>query len=689
MAIVVPNGKFTRTGAHYTPAVVGPIRIEGAAGQDLEAAMGREWLVTNGLGGYASGTVAGANTRRYHGLLVAAMTSPVQRVVLLAALEEWLVVEESELAPLSTQEYWDGTVFPQGYRFLQRVELDGTAPVFSYVVAGRTIEKRIWMDQDQNRIVITYHLAAGPPARLRLQPMFAHRGFHSQRHGAEPFDVLETAAGWEVTGGGFASYVSLVPTGQLRSRPDWYWRFLHRAERERGLDDEEDLFTPGTVEVPLGLAPVALVAGTEPPPSGWSVEASRTAIARSQTDRLASAGIEEDNALAHQLVLAAAQFGVVRTDSAGSATRTRSLIAGYHWFDEWGRDTMISLPGLTLATGRYQEARQILETYLTFLDQGMLPNFLPVPGQPAAYNTMDATLWLFQAIHAYVAATDDWDFVRAALPQLEEVIHWHVAGTRYQIRMDPADGLLSGGEEGVALTWMDARVGDWVVTPRRGKPVEINALWYNALRLLGDWRSVAGPTEGPFRRMADQTRASAQKRFWYDRGGYLYDVVDGPDGDDASLRPNQILALGLIYPLLEGDQAGQVLDVVTGRLLTPFGLRTLDPADPRYQPAYRGDQRRRDAAYHMGVVWPWLFGPYCDAHLRFFGNRHVVHDMLQSFVPHLAEAGLGSISEIFEAEPPFRPVGCIAQAWSVAEVLRHVVPGPGAAGRYDEPDAGQ
>jgi predicted glycogen debranching enzyme len=653
---------------------VGLIRIEAAVCQDLEAAMGREWLVTNGLGGYASGTVAGANTRRYHGLLVAAMTPPVQRVVLLAALEEWLMLEDGELAPLSTQEYWDGTIFPQGFRSLQHVELNGTVPVFTHVVAGRTVEKRIWMEEGHNRTVITYAMTAGPPARLRLQPMFAHRGFHSQRHGAEPFDVLETASGWEVSGGGFSSCVSLAPAGTLRSRPDWYWRFLHRAERERGLDDEEDLFTPGTVEVPLGPVPVALVAGTEPPPRGWSVAASRTAAERTQTARFGAAGAQGDDSLAHQLVLATGQFGVVRTVAVGSAAQTRSLIAGYHWFDEWGRDTMISLPGLTLATGRYEEARQILDTYLAFLDQGMLPNFLPVPGQPAAYNTMDATLWLFQAIHMYVSATDDWDFVGAALEPLEEVIRWHVAGTRYQIRMDPADGLLSGGEEGVALTWMDARVGDWVVTPRRGKPVEINALWYNALRLLADWRKQCGRPADAYLVMAQRTSASAQQRFWHASGAYLHDVVDGPEGDDPSLRPNQVLALSLAYPLLMDDgRARQVLAVLTDRLLTPFGLRTLDPGDPRYLAAYSGDQQHRDAAYHMGMVWPWLLGPYCDAHRRLHGDAKAVNDLLQPFIAHLSEAGLGSISEIFEPEPPFRPVGCIAQAWSVAEILRHAI----------------
>jgi len=326
---------------------------------------------------------------------------------------------------------------------------------------------------------------------------------------------------------------------------------------------------------------------------------------------------------------------------------------------------------------------------LLSLDQGMLPNFFQEAGLPVEYNTMDATLWLFQAIHAYVSATDDWDFVRAALPHLEEVIRWHVAGTRYQIRMDPADGLLSGGEEGVALTWMDARVGDWVVTPRRGKPVEINALWHNALRLLADWCGRAGELPEPYAEMARTAAASALQRFWYAAGGYLYDVVDGPEGDDASLRPNQVLALSLASPLVtDNARARQVLAVVSDRLLTPFGLRTLDPADPRYRCAYHGDQRERDSAYHMGMVWPWLLGPYCDAYLRVYGDQRAIRGLLQPFLGHLSEAGLGSISEIFEPEPPFRPVGCIAQAWSVAEVLRHVAPGPGAAGRYDGPDAG-
>jgi predicted glycogen debranching enzyme len=650
------------------------IRLGAEICRNFEQAIGREWLVTNGLGGYASGTVAGANSRRYHGLLVAALAPPLRRMVLLAALEEWLVLPDDEPAPLSTQQYWDGTIFPHGYQSLERVDLDGSVPVFTWTAFNRTIEKRIWMEAGANRTIVTYLLRAGPPARLRLQPMFAHRDFHAQRRGTEPIDVLETADGWEVTAGGVSCWVTLRPNAQVRSRPDWYWRFLHRVERERGLDAEEDLFTPGTVESLLTAGgQVTLVAGTEPLAREWSVGVSRAAVERDRDSALQVARASGGDELTTQLVSAAGQFRVAREGTTATPPVQRSVIAGYHWFDEWGRDTMISLPGLTLATGRPAEARQMLETYIGFLDQGMLPNFLPGPQLGTQYNTMDATLWLFQAIHAYLSATDDQEFLRAVLPRLEEVIAWHQAGTRYQIRVDPADGLLSGGDAGVALTWMDARVGNWVVTPRRGKPVEINALWYNAARLLAEWRSHLGLPADGYAAMARRARASAERRFWYDAGGYLYDVVDGPEGDDASLRPNQVLALSLAYPLLEGGRARQVLALITDRLLTPFGLRTLDPADPRYRPVYRGDPSQRDSAYHMGLVWPWLLGPYCDAHLRIHGDHGAVRRLLEPFERHLSEAGLGNISEIFEPEPPFRPVGCIAQAWSVAEVLRHAI----------------
>jgi predicted glycogen debranching enzyme len=637
--------------------------------KDFEAAISREWLVTNGLGGFASGTVAGANTRRYHGLLMASLRPPVKRMVLLATLEEWVVVDGQEPVSLTTSEYWDGTVFPDGYRRLEQLRLEGMLPVFRWSIPGGVIEKRIWMEEKQNRTVVSYRLLTGSSVALRFRPLFAHRDYHQQRRGMAPFVVEGIPQGWRISGNGVTCHLSVSPQPSLRNAPDWYWRVLHRVERERGLDDEEDLFCPGTLEVALAPGmPVTVVAGTEPPPEGWSPAASLRAAQARQQDALTAAGFNSaGRRLPGRLLIAAEQFRVLRHPD------RRTIIAGYHWFADWGRDTMISLPGLDLAAGKPEEARQILATFISYLDQGMLPNAFHDPGEQTEYNTIDATLWLFQALQAYGNATRDWDFVLGQLPALDEVIRWHVSGTRYGIRMDPGDGLLAGGQPGVALTWMDARVLDWVVTPRQGKPVEINALWFNALRLMADWHKRAGPGPGLYLEMSQKTARSARARFWCARGGYLYDVVDGPEGDDRSLRPNQVFALGLVYPLFTGQRARRALKVIESKLLTPFGLRTLSPDDPRYVHSYRGDHRTRDAAYHMGIVWPWLLGAYLDAHFRIYRDREAVRRVLKPFEKHLTEAGLGTVSEIFEAEPPFRPVGAIAQAWSVGELLRHSV----------------
>jgi predicted glycogen debranching enzyme len=638
----------------------------------LESALQREWLATNGLGGYASGTVAGVNTRRYHGLLVAALNPPVQRMVLVAALEEWVRSDNGDMQALSAQEYWDGTVFPQGYRQLEGVELDGMLPMFRWTIAGRIIEKRIWMEQGVSRTVVTYRLVSGSPLTLQLRPLVAHRDYHQQRHGQGAFDLSETGEGWIIDAAGVRSHFEVRSSATVRSQPDWYWRVLHRAERERGLDDEEDLFTPGVVEVPLAIgADVAVVLSTEPTPSGWDAARSWR-DAQQHQDAVLGPGMEDP--LARQLALAAEQFRVVRrTDGPTSSGQQRTVLAGYHWFTDWGRDTMISLPGLAMRPGTLWEARAVLDTYFQYLDRGLIPNRFPDGGQPPEYNTIDATLWLFQALAAYLRASRDWHFIADRLGALEAIIDWHVRGTRHNIQMDPADGLLAGGADGLALTWMDARVQDWVVTPRRGKPIEVNALWYNALRLIADWCERAMRPAGPYRRMAAQAHSSAQERFWFADGGYCYDVVDAPEGDDPSLRPNQVIALGLVYPLIEGEPARRAFDVVTAKLLTPYGLRTLSPDDPRYLSSYRGDQRARDAAYHMGMVWPWLLGPYLDAHQRLDGNEPAMRRLLEPFTAHLLDAGLGTISEIFEPEPPYRPVGCIAQAWSVGEVLRHLL----------------
>ena len=642
------------------------LHIDPETCHDLDAALSREWLVTNGLGGFASGTVAGVNTRRYHGLLVASMNPPVQRMVLLAALEEWLMAAGDAPQPLSAQEYWDGTVYPDGFSRLADVEIEGMLPVFRWTIAGRTIEKRIWMEHAVNRTVITYRLLAGPPLTLQLRPLFAHRDYHQQRHGQGGFDTAETNDGWIIDAEGVRSYLGFRPAPVVRSGPDWYWRILHRAERERGLDDEEDLFTPGVVEIGLDQqADVVVVTGIDPVPPGWSATTSRQLA-----DERQAAIIDPvtDSPLARQLLVAAEQFRVRRGNSSA-----RTITAGYHWFTDWGRDSMISLPGLATRPGALWEARAVLDSNLRYLDQGLIPNRFPDNGQAPEYDTMDATLWLFQALAAYLRVSGDWRFIADRLAALEDIIDWHIRGTRHNIRVDDGDGLLAGGDEGYALTWMDARVEDWVVTPRRGKPIEINALWYNALRLTADWCERAMRPAGRYREMAAQAFESAQQRFWFQAGGYCYDVIDGPQGDDPSLRPNQVIALSLVYPLIQGDRARQTMARVDAQLLTPYGLRTLSRDDPRYQPAYRGDQRSRDAAYHMGMVWPWLIGPYLDAHLRLDGDRSAARRLLEPFQAHLTQAGLGTISEIFEPEPPYRPVGCIAQAWSVAEILRHAL----------------
>jgi predicted glycogen debranching enzyme len=644
--------------------------------RDLDSALQCEWLVTNGLGGYASGTVAGVNTRRYHGLLVASLNPPVQRMVLLAALEEWLIVPGGERQPLSAQEYWDGTVYPDGFRSLEAVEVEGMLPTFRWTVGDRIIEKRIWMEHGISRTVLTYRLVAGPPLMLQLRPLFAHRDYHQQRQGQGGFDMAESPDGWIIDAAGVRSHFEVRPSPAVRSRPDWYWRVLHRAERDRGLDDEEDLFTPGTVEVALDEHhEVVVLSGTDPAPGGWDLASSWQRACQRQE---VLADPASAHPLAAQLVVAGEQFRVARRVASQSPLAAaeqgggqRTVIAGYHWFTDWGRDTMISLPGLAMRPGTLWEARAVLDTYIKYVDQGLIPNRFPDGGEPPQYDTIDATLWLFQAVAAYLRASGDWRFIADRLEALEGIIGWHVSGTRHKIGMDHRDGLLAGGEEGYALTWMDARIGDWVVTPRRGKPIEINALWYNALRLTADWCERAMRPAGRYRQMAAKAHESAQQRFWYREGGYCYDVVDAPDGDDPSLRPNQVIALALAYPLIEGDRAHATLDLVTAKLLTPYGLRTLSADDPRYQPSYKGGQRARDAAYHMGMAWPWLMGPYLDAHLRLKGDREVVRRLLEPFHAHLLDAGLGTISEIFEPEPPYRPVGCIAQAWSVAEILRH------------------
>ncbi len=460
-----------------------------------------------------------------------------------------------------------------------------------------------------------------------------------------------------------------VPGGAWTPTPDWYYAFEYAAERERGLDHREDLFTPGTIAVRLRPgARLAVTVSTLQPAGRDALALLAAERHRREQLRVRGAG---DHPLCRALTLAADQFLVRR----GPALRT--VVAGYHWFGDWGRDTMIALPGLCLVTGRHEEAKGILRAFAAVIDQGMLPNRFPDRGESPEYNAVDASLWYFVAVHQTLAATGDEALARdEMLPHLEDILAWHRRGTRHGIRQD-ADGLLAAGEPGAQLTWMDAKVGDQVITPRSGKPVEVQALWHNALAILAALyeRYGRGAEAAALRGEAKRVRRRFEELFWYEAGGHLYDVVDRAGVPDPSLRPNQLLALSLPFPLLEGARAESVLRAVESRLLTPVGLRTLSPDDPRYRPRYTGGPAERDAGYHQGTVWPWLLGPYLTALVRVRGaaGREQARQVLERLSGHLGEAGLGSISEIFDAEPPHAPRGCIAQAWSVSEVLRAAV----------------
>ena len=639
--------------------------------RDLNQALSREWIVTNGLGGYASSTITGTNTRRYHGLLVAALKPPAARTVLLSKLDEEVEASGSTYH-LGTNEYESGAIYPEGYLFLSRVELDGMIPSFIYSAASFTLVKTVWMEPERNTTYIRYTLdPTSAPIQLTLLPLCTYRDFHTESHGSidRHFQVEQQADAVSFTARPDAVPLHLItsPTATFVPLDLWYWRFRHRVELERGLDSVEDLNLPGLLRARLEPGEsLTVIASTETAAAVDRDCAAAFQRARSRQEMLAQSAHDD---LERQLFVAADQFLVQRKVDDVSL---HTLIAGYHWFGDWGRDTMIALEGLTLITGRYGEAKDILRAFARYVDQGMLPNRFPdagVDAAPVEYNTADATLWYFHAIDRYLAATDDAALLKELFPVLASIVDWHVKGTRYNIHVDPADGLLYAGAQGVQLTWMDAKAGDWVVTPRIGKPVEINALWYRALVLMAKWAARLGRSPITYSDLAAHARASFG-RFWYAEGGYLYDVVDTPSGDDASLRPNQLFAISLAEDLVPPDRARSILSVASQFLLTPMGLRTLSPHDPDYHPLYRGDQRARDGAYHQGIVWAWLIGAYVDAHLKVHGDCGQARSVLADLASSLTTAGIGTLGEIFESEPPFRPVGCCAQAWSVAELLR-------------------
>jgi len=640
--------------------------------RDVDAALQREWLETNGLGGFASSTIIGLNTRRYHGLLVAATKPPVGRLVLLSKLEETLLIDGRRF-DLSANRY-PGVIHPQGFHYLKEFRLD-PFPVFTYDVEGIEFEKSVFMIHGENSSVIQYELRKNNrpdvPKNLRLEirPLIAFRDYHSTTHknGAISPAVQERSALATVTPYQGLPDLHLAHNAiDLGKTGDWYCNFEYDAERERGLDCSEELFNPFTLYFDLRLhRQASIIASTEQRDVTQAVEYRRAEITRRRKALVAS---PIEDGFAQSLAAASDQYLVSRGDE-------KTVIAGYHWFGDWGRDTMIALPGLTLPTGKYDVARSVLRTFAKHVDRGMLPNRFPDAGETPEYNTVDAALWFFEAARAYLAYTHDLEFVRDELyPVFADIISWHTRGTRYGIKVD-SSGLLASGELGVQLTWMDAKVGDWVITPRRGKPVEIQALWYNALCIMEDLASRFGSeaAQKRYRHMAAVAQWSFNRLFWNEKLGCLYDVVNGGP-PDPSIRPNQIFAVSLPHGMLRQDRARRVVEKVEEHLLTPFGLRTLAPSDPLYRGHYTGGPKERDGAYHQGTVWPWLLGPFITAYIKVNGEseeaRHQAQAWLSPLESHLTDAGLGHISEIFEGDAPHRPCGCIAQAWSVAEILR-------------------
>jgi predicted glycogen debranching enzyme len=675
-----------------------PSNLNPAQGNELTE---REWLVTNGLGGYASGTASGALSRRYHGLLVAALPAPLGRMIMFNYLTESLrfntaATDGNNVVTLGTDQTGAGDLETPPRGAAVEFRLDCGLPVWTYRVRDLVLEKRILLPHGQNTAHITYRVKEGNCSEffptLELRPAFGFRRHETAVSECIPppyeFSVIRDR--YEINS---PQHPRLPP---LRLRPGGakagfefdaktVSHVIYPKEKERGYPCQGNLWSPGFFSVEFDEQGCAtLIASTE----DWKVievlDPHQAVHAEHVRRERLLAGCEAGvrDGFGAELALAADQFVITpkgreeesaRASAQGDAVRT--IIAGYHWFNDWGRDTMISLEGLTLLTGRHEEARCILHTFSHYVRRGLIPNMFPEGEKQSGglYNTADATLWYFHALQRYLDYTQDRMTLRLLLPMLNEIIEQHLRGTDFHIHVDPEDGLLCQGQEGVQLTWMDAKVDDWVVTPRRGKAVEINALWINALSLLTDWLRAEGneQTAKSCEEHAQRAKRSFNKRFWNEARGCLFDVVDGPKGDDDAVRPNQIFAISLPYPALDREYWEPVLGVVEKELLTPVGLRSLSPHNSDYKPTYHGDRKTRDAAYHQGTVWPWLIGAFVDAWLKCHSERkNEARDFLKCFPDQLHKAGIGTISEVFDAEEPHIPRGCIAQAWSVAEVLR-------------------
>jgi len=634
--------------------------------KNMEDARKLEWIETNGLGGWASSTVYGLNTRRYHGLLIAAKNPPVGRINLLSKLDETVIVNGQDYQLGSNQ--YPGVVHPNGFEYLKSFRRD-LFPEFYYECGEVNFKKTITSINNENTTLIIYEIITAPAnSEIEFRPFVAGRDYHSLSHANDSINrdpsfekgILKL----QPYDDGTLFYIS-VPNSEFIFHPDWYYNFAYELEKYRGLGFLEDLFCYGVFKKKIKSGDkFGIIISTDNPNEK---DSQKLFFSEETRRKQLVSGVDDE--FVKILTLAADQFIVKRKE------KLRTIIAGYHWFTDWGRDTMIALPGLTLSTGRYNDAKKILLAFAESINEGMIPNRFPDNNETPEYNTVDASLWFFVAAKKYYDYTKNIKFISEVIyPALEEIIDWYYKGTRYNIHVDK-DGLLSAGETGTQITWMDAKVGDWVVTPRNGKTVELNALWYNALLIYAELLMLLNSEKASehFKSEARKVKRAFARAFWNKKKDYLYDVINGDKKDD-SIRPNQIFAISLPYQLISEEKAKKVLEIVNEHLLTPVGLRSLSPSDPNYKSFYGGGQYERDGAYHQGTVWSWLLGPYIDALLKTNGEsgKAEAKEIIKRFKPHLSQAGIGTISEIFDGNEPHHPRGCIAQAWGIAEILRVV-----------------
>lgn len=634
-----------------------------------------EWLVTNGLGGFACGSISGIPMRKYHGLLLASLSAPLGRMMMLNYVADSLIIDKQKeilLSPLTTRNA------TSEIEVIEEFRLERGLPIWKYVIDDVILEKTIWMPHYQNTVFVTYQLVtANKPLEIKWCPFFHFRNLEDPVNAT----LAQNDYHIEMVDNQYAIYADDLPHLRLYNEQRYPFTLktevipevFYEIELKRGYESIGPLTSLGFFQGEIEPGKKAsFVASIEPWNVMLTMSAQEAILAEKQrkTILLKQAKNLRQNPIAARLVVAADQFimtpltreaDVIRLQAIGETVR--SVIAGFPWFTDWGRDTMISLEGLTLTTGRHDVAHSILRTFAYYIKDGLIPNMFPDKEKKGLYHTADATLWFFHAVHRYISYTGDTDILEFLLPKFRHIIEMHINGTRYGIHVDD-DGLLIQGKEGYQLTWMDAKVGDWVVTPRRGKAVEINALWYNALKLMELWTGEKGE-------IAEKCYESFNALFWNEEGKYLYDVIDAQNKKDAALRPNQLFAISLDYPVLEENKWKFVVDICKQELLTKFGLRTLSPKHPDFKAYYEGDLLSRDSAYHQGTVWPWLLGTFVDAWLKVYPDKiQEAHHFLEGLEKHLDTACIGNIAEIFDASDPFNARGCFAQAWSVAEFLR-------------------